>query len=317
MSMKFLFTLAFLFVATVHSASSQELKLNAGGQFLSYFGSQDLNSSNELITHAIIVVHGSDCNAGTYFNTISSITSAQNKKDSTLVIAPHFKTPSKGGAVLPGEFLWKDEAWLQGDLPITALGPSSFDLIDLMINSLLNTKNFPNLKAITLTGHSAGGQLTQRFAVSSQIENQHPNIHFQYIVLNPGSYVYLNEYRPDAKNISGFSVPTPPTCSYKYGLNNLNEYFSRISKSSLIDQFLKRDVTYLLGQSDTNTDPEEVDQSCPAALQGGYRYERGLNFKSFLDHFYPTHHHRLVSVPNIGHTESGMYRSPMALNLLF
>ena len=308
------------FVSYSHAAV-QESKLALGNGFLSYISNQqELAAQHPSITRAIVVVHGSECNAETYFNTISRLVALEGQSEHTLIIAPHFKTPTKGGAPLEGEYVWGDEGWLRGDAPLNGVGPSSFEMMDALMKTVADAETFPNMKGMVLTGHSAGGQFTQKYALANQVENEVKNVRLRYIVLNPGSYVYLNQDRPDPNSSSGFSIPASSSCiynDYKYGLDHLNAYLSRVAKQVLIEQYLNRDVTYLLGSADTNTDPTEVDEDCPAVLQGRFRYERGLNFKSYLDHEFTGHRHHLVTVPNVGHSEYGMYLSPEGHASLF
>ena len=96
--------------------------------------------------------------------------------------------------------------------------------------------NFPNLKEIVITGHSAGGQLAQHYAVGSALDQTYPEIHFRYVVANPGSYLYLTKKRP---------FKGPARCAYndyKFGLDNLNPYMSKRPAAQMISDYLKKDV---------------------------------------------------------------------------
>src|SRR5262249_51528255 len=53
---------------------------------------------------------------------------------------------------------------------------------------------FPNLKLIVVTGHSAGGQFTHRYAAATHVEKQ-IRIPMRYVVANPSTYLYLDETR--------------------------------------------------------------------------------------------------------------------------
>ena len=170
-----------------------------------------------------------------------------------------------------------------------------------------------------ITGHSAGGQLTQRYALGSSVEAKFPKIHFRYIVVNPGSYAYLNSKRPaNASPASIFATPRLPRCAYnayKYGLESPNTYLAATPTSLLLPRYLSRDVIYFLGEKDTDT--SELDDSCEAHIQGINRLMRGLNFKAFLDHEFPGHLHQLFVNPGIAHTQWGMYTSEIGKKLLF
>jgi hypothetical protein len=278
------------------------------GHTFSYYSNSDLTTPNPNIDHAIIVIHGSDRNADTYYRTMDVVTGQANVAASTVIISPFYK--EAGDPVLaPDELLFTDEGWLRGDAATNDADFGSFDVMDQFLTTLTNKTIFPNLKFITITGHSAGGQFTQRFSLGTQVEYSAPDVHFRYLPVNPGSYMYLNEDRPNA--------PTAGCAfnDYKYGLNNLNAYQSRVAVQTSLQNYLKRDIVYFLGEADQLTD--ELDDGCEAQAQGNFRFERGMNFKKFLDTDFPTQTHHLFTAPGIGHTEWGMYTSPNGLHILF
>lgn len=81
---------------------------------------------------------------------------------------------------------------------------------------------FPALKEIVVAGHSGGGQVVQRFALTG---HDHPllnteGIRLRYVVANPSSYAYFSPQRPvkfDAASCPGFN-------DWKYGMQNLPGY---------------------------------------------------------------------------------------------
>jgi hypothetical protein len=303
----------FLLLTTVISVSAfalpEESSLQFKGSLFSYFASHSLTEKNDQIEEAIIVVHGSERNADTYYKSIEAMANRFGKSKSTFIISTHYKLPKD--KLLPNELTWTDEGWLSGDPSLSNNAVSSFEIMDNFLFLLGDSQTFPKLKRITVTGHSAGGQLTQRFAVSSLADKVLSKPEFRYIVLNPGSYVYLTKTRP---------VPVPPnTClhynNYKYGLEKLNKYFQNISVEKMIANYLKRDVTYLIGEKDIIAD--DIDQDCPAVAQGHTRLERGQYYKMQLDQEFPQNNHKFMSVPNVGHTQWGMYTSEIGSHLLF
>src|SRR5262249_39453617 len=150
--------------------------------------------------------------------------------DSTVILSPHFKVARD--QLLTGELTFTDEGWLKGDQATNDSAVSSYDVVDQWVRILGNRKQFPNLKRIVITGHSAGGQFTQRYALGNQMEAALPKIHFQYFVVNPGTYVYLTGAR--VTNDGKLATPDLPGCAYddyKYGLRKLNAYQRRVSVS--------------------------------------------------------------------------------------
>lgn len=319
--MKLFFTLFFL---SQFSWAQTASKIYAtmpfkDGKYFSYVTNFALDQINNEIEQAIIVVHGFALNFETYFSTMQALSNQQKVDRSTLVIAPHYRTDTESPLAQADELLWTDEGWLSGDSALNQNNLSAFSMIDELIHLLENKNNFPKLKLIILTGHSAGGQLTQRYAIGTLIDQKYPSTHFRFIVANPGSYAYLTNKRLDPLQPGIFSVPQNPNCAdyndYKYGLNQANVYMSQASPLVAIQNNLRRDVFYLIGEKDTLT--EDFDLSCPALLQGPNRLMRGLNFKASLDFEFPGHKHQLITVPGVGHTQWGMYTSPLGVQTLF
>ncbi len=296
-------------ISSLAFALPEESTFTISGSAFSYYGSHSLEAVNESVKDAIIVVHGSERNADGYYKSIESVIKKFGKTSTTILVSVHYKLPTD--KLVPGELTFTDEGWLSGDQSLSNKEVSSFEVMDHILALLGNSANFPALKKITVTGHSAGGQLTQRYALASVADKALPKIKFTYIVLNPGSYVYLTANRPLAVN----QTLCPRYNDYKYGLENPNQYVSQLQKDELVFNYLNRQVIYLIGDKDVIA--EGIDQTCPAALQGNQRAERAFNFKMQLDQEFPMHKHAIFPVPGVGHTQWGMYTSEIGSNLLF
>ncbi len=298
--------LSLLFTSLVWALPSESLLQYEGNTF-SYYSSHNLFAPNTDIEEVVIVIHGSERNADTYYKSMEALSKKAGKEKSTLVIAPHFKL--KSDVLKPMELTYTDEGWLRGDTATNAANISSFLVMDYFIVLATNPANFPHVKKITITGHSAGGQLTQRYAVGTNLEQIFTHLKFHYVVLNPGSYVYLSKKR---------LVQDPEVCAYnnyKYGLENLNPYMNANPKNMMITRYLKRNVTYMVGELDNIA--EGIDQDCPARYQGKTRLERATLFKKYLDQEFQIHEHELYVVPKVGHTQHGMYQSELGLKVIF
>ena len=71
----------------------------------------------------------------------------------------------------------------------------SYEAVDGVLGQLGNVNHFPNLTKVVVTGHSAGGQYTHRFAAGSRAEDLLPHLQFRYIVANPSTFLYLGPER--------------------------------------------------------------------------------------------------------------------------
>ena len=285
--------------------SETQLKFKSG--IFSHFISHNLQQRNESIEKAIITIHGSERNAHTYYNSIETLARRRGESEKLLIVSPHYKEVQDPREA--NEFYFHPEGWLSGDGAINRKEVSAFELVDHMISLMANKENFPNLKEIVLTGHSAGGQLVQRYAVGSILDQVYPGIHFRYIVANPGSYLYLTNRRP---------FQGPKNCAYndyKFGMDKRNAYMSQRPAPKMISDYLKKDVVYFLGEADIRSD--DIDQSCPAVYQGRFRLERGQLYMQQLSGQFPEHEHHLSTVPGVGHTQYGMYTSENGIKVLF
>lgn len=69
-----------------------------------------------------------------------------------------------------------------------------------MLAMLTDRDLYPNMNKISILGHSAGGQMVQRYALTSLLASAYDQdeidwIDMQFIVANPSSYTYLDERR--------------------------------------------------------------------------------------------------------------------------
>ena len=285
-----------------------------------YVSNVPITQGGETYTKAIVVVHGTNRNAQDYYNTIYDIAESLDQTEHALIVAPHFQSDEDPAQA--NELQWSSWGWKEGNKSIEKAGLeriSSFAVMDDLIQTLANPTLYPNLQHIVITGHSAGGQFTQRYAVGNQLPDEIQN-KLRYVVANPGSYLYLNAQRPVEGTSDQFIEPEA-SCAfndYKYGLDNrsVTSYMDSLSAQALIEQYLSRDVIYLLGTADTVIDAN-LDSGCEANLQGINRYQRGINFFNYLENVFPEHHHQKVEVVDAGHSRTQMYSSVVGQHALF
>jgi pimeloyl-ACP methyl ester carboxylesterase len=273
------------------------------------------------VTRAVVVIHGTDSNADEYFSRMIGAAGVEGVVDETLVIAPLFRGSSDGAA--SNELHWSDSNsylnnWRQGDQSANA-DVSSFTVLDSLLQRVADRSLFPNLRVITIAGHSAGAQFVQRYAAGTQAPNQFPDHAFTYVVANPSSYLYLDRRRPEAGSTTEFTEPST-TCTfnrYKYGLDNLNTYMSSVGATKITEQYPNRSVIYLAGELDNNPDDPDLSTSCRAMLQGPERFSRASAYANYIDNFYPTHFHQFTPVSGVGHSSTLMFRSPEGRGVIF
>lgn len=302
-----------------------------------YYRNMPLGASHPHVERAAVIVHGNSRNAANAYDNLLAAASVAGLADSTvLLIAPQFLIEEDVAfhGLAPDILFWSDQGWKQGDASLDTVehprpvALSSFAVIDSILTRIAALN--PNLHTLVVAGHSAGGQLVNRYAAGNPLEPFLVNlfgIDVSYVVANPSSYLYFNAERVVAGSTALFAIPPPQVqqaCpgydTYKYGLGQLNDYMSALPPGQIPLQYPTRHVTYLLGELDTDPTHPDLDTSCEAMLQGRHRLARGLVYVNHLRQVFGTSvltTHRAEIVPGVGHSSSGMFTSPCGAALLF
>jgi hypothetical protein len=173
-----------------------------------YHSSQLLQSGGNH-TMALFIQHGALRNAEDYFCSFKKLMHMQDYRpfDDILIIAPDFNY-EHDKLVHPRDAFWNSsKPW--GDWRVGAesdpaccgdsgMTVSSFDVLDHMLSILTNKRLFPKMDKISYVGHSAGGQMVQRYAVMSVLAalwDYDEDIDVEFVVANPSSYTYLTDLR--------------------------------------------------------------------------------------------------------------------------
>lgn len=306
------------------------------GLKLEYWSNFPLNKKNSCIKKVIFVVHGNERNAYSRFKSVDRLTKKYDLEKEILIISPAFKAIRDDFAA--DEYYFSSAGWKEGDKSLN-LGNevSSFELTDKLLSTVLDADPFPYLQKVMVAGHSAGGQFAQRYALFSLLPDAFPQVGFSFFVLNPSSYTYPLSVRPSPLLDDVFLLPyyylgsirimkpefliSAGNCpdeydDYKYGMNNKNDYASRIPAYQSILNYVNREVFYFLGALDTSTDDsDDLDLRCEAKLQGRHRLERGQNYFKLIDRYY-SHHHKIGIIPGVGHDNAGMLNSAQVVDAL-
>src|SRR5262245_29701258 len=282
-----------------------------------------LDVRNEKITRALLVVHGAGRDADNYFRTALAATFLAGALEDTVVISPRFASNDARGCVdmlAPNEVNWpcNGDSWRSGGTATNNEKLMSFDFPDEILRRLAKKEVFPNLKAIVVAGHSAGGQFATRYEMANQIHEK-LGVPVTYVVANPSSYAYLDPERPDGdgKELRAFGDARNCTTydNWPYGLKGRSGYSSRLSDDQLKKQLASRPTTYLVGELDT-LPLAGFDSSCPAMAQGPNRLLRGQAFATYVNRKYNAQQKILV-VPLCGHNARCMFTAEPVLPMLF
>lgn len=280
------------------------------------FASHSLEKVDLDLEKLVITIHGVLRNASDYYAGMMNAAKLQGVEDKTLIISPHFKSDEE--PKMTTELYWTKGNWKYGSVSSNVeenKKVSAYTVMDLLLERINQSRNFPRLKEIVLIGHSAGGQYVSRYSVTGKY---HSIIPLHYIISNPSSYLYLSSQRPTS-DPEKYATPTTENCpdydDYAYGLKNRNFYSAQTPASQLVSRFLSRKVTLLLGESDTEL--EDLDTSCEANLQGKNRWERGNHYYNYIRHSFPNTTLNKTTVPGVGHDSEKMYQSVEGRSLIF
>ena len=287
------------------------------------YRTHSLDEKNERITRAFILIHGAGRDADGYFRTAVAAAFLAGALDDTIVISPRFGSNdarSCRDTLAGSEVNWScsGDSWRSGGTALNDNKLTSYDFADEILRKLARKQIFPNLKAVVVAGHSAGGQYVTRYEMANQI-HESIGIPITYVVSNPSSYAYLDPTRPNADGSDFRPFPDGRNCTtynqWPYGLLNRTGYASKLSDDQLKQQLATRQVVYLLGEIDI-LPLGGFDSSCPAMAQGPTRLARGQAYSKYVDQKYGAKH-KMTIVPLCGHNARCMFTSEAALPVVF
>ena len=285
------------------------------GQF-SFYSSFPIYESEarwEDLTTALIMVHGLNRNADDYFQYLMSTLTSENRQTEVALIAPFFREDPRSGS---SDLYWSGNGWREGQNSSDEARLSSFAVIDQLVDQLANRERFPVLEKVLIVGQSSGGLFTHSYAAATGMEQQHPHLQFSFVV---GESQYF--YYPDARRVdeSSNTLFTPTSCTghdiWPLGYRSVPAYLANLDRQTVNQQFLDRDLIYLLGNG-SGSDGSLNTTECRATLLGSSRYQRGENMLTYLNSAYPAHNHRKVIAQGITHDGSRIYQSPAFRDLL-
>jgi pimeloyl-ACP methyl ester carboxylesterase len=287
-----------------------------GSGIIHYFATGSLDGSTTA-TRALINITGLLRNSDEYEKTGEEAIAAAGAGADTILITPQFLAQiDVTGHSLPASTIrWDVQTWLDG---LPAIGPapiSGFSVLDAIAKRLADRSRFPAIHEIVFVGHSAGGQMIQRYAVVGKAPDDlaASGIAIRFVVANPSSYLYFDSYRP----VPSIEATCPKFNSWKYGMDNLPPYVT-LDAATLEARYVKRRVTYLLGQLDTNPNHPVLDKSCMGETEGPYRLARGLSFAQYLRTRHPSGTNQDVAqVADVDHDAHGMFTSTCGVAVIF
>jgi pimeloyl-ACP methyl ester carboxylesterase len=303
------------------------------------YTSYPLDRRNERIRRALIMVHGTNRNADHYFATAMAAAFLAGAVDDTVVVAPHLIACADKPDL--NEIVWScgGDSWRSGGASTSHPDLSSFDFADQILRMLANKNSFPNMQAIVVAGHSAGGQYVTRYEMANRV-HETLGVPVTYVVANPSSYAWPAAVRPlptgnadpagadkealgpnGEKVNSDFSygpfdaTKAPNFNKWPAGFDGKAGYVANMSDDQLKKQLIERPTTYLLGQVDV-LPLGGFDSSPTAMAQGPTRRARGEAFVKYVNETLGAQHHAII-VPECGHNDRCIFTTDVVFPVLF
>ncbi len=299
-----------------------------------------LDRRNDAITRVLVMVHGAGRDADNYFRSALAAAFLAGALENTLVIAPRMASNDGRGCrdtLAANEISWNCNSWRSGGPALSDSAVTSFDFLDEILRKVARKDVFPNLQQIVVTGHSAGGQVTNRYEMTNQLHDR-LGVPIRYVVANPSSYAWPSAERPTqaawslTANPPGYIPEVTPNmpafrspggdgrgCTtydqWPYGLQNRSGYSAKETDDQIRSQLVSRPTTYLVGELDI-LPLAGFDSSCPAMAQGPTRQARGQAFGRYVNENLGAHQ-AVVVVPLCGHNARCIYTSEAVLPLIF
>jgi len=308
-----------------NSSCIEWITLGGGPSRSMVYSTYSLETRNPNVTRALIMVHGAGRDSDNYFRTAVAAAFLGGALDDTIVISPRFASNDGRGCrdqLAQNEVSWScnGDSWRSGGVATSNDKLTSYDFADEILRKLARKDVFPNLKAIVVAGHSAGGQFVTRYEMANKVHDT-LGVPVTYVVSNPSSYAYLDLTRPGGEipgaefRAFGDSRNCTTYDKWPYGLENRTGYASKLTDDQLKKQLATRPTTYLLGEIDI-LPLGGFDSSCPAMAQGATRLARGEAFAKYVAQKFGAQH-KTVIVPLCGHNARCMFTSDVALPLIF
>jgi hypothetical protein len=282
--------------------------------FYSSFPVYEELASWEELTSALIMVHGLNRNADDYFQYLMSTLQSEELESEVALIAPYFREDPRPSS---NDIHWSGNGWREGQSSSDGARMSSFYVVDQLINQLADRDRFPVLENVIIVGQSSGGLFVHTYAAGTRIEEQHPHLQFSFVT---GESQYF--YYPDGRRVNEATgqLFTPGACTgydiWPLGIRSAPAYVSAQPQESVNEQFLQRNLIYLLGNG-SGSDGALNTTECRATLLGSSRYQRGENMMTYLNEAFPgQHNHRKVIAQGITHDGSRIYQSSEFRSLL-
>lgn len=321
--------------AAARSSCSRKFPVATDG-FVPFCSSQPIHTPDDRIERIVLSLHSSNFDAGMAFSNVQAALAEASEPavSRSLIVAPQFLIKGRPEVgVDAGLVFWAVNPFWGSSKALTRGGRtelrlSAYEVLERLLDYLAEPKRFPNVQTIIVVGHSAGGQMVNRFAAFSRFGSvTGQRFAVRYVSMNPSSYLYFDDQRTVPGEPRSFRGPTaearaacPDFDRYGYGLEKLYAVHRQamLTPAAMRRQYEQQHVIYLVGGADTERG-EGLSTQCAAEIQGHTRLERARFYYSHLiGHFGASIQARqiLEVVPGVGHSGRRMLASEAGVRAL-
>ncbi|SOY57699.1 hypothetical protein [Cupriavidus taiwanensis] len=316
-------------VRTAAPAQWQRVHLGTGaGYDFPVYANHRLDADLSRIREVVFVQHGLQRNGDDYYAAGAALLKASGRSpDEVLLVAPNFPgTPdrNKGFTDMPH---WSVQGWLSGEDAVEGtVRVSSLQVLDDLLAFVTDKARLPQVRKVTVAGHSGGAQIVHRYAVLNNVDERirAGGIDLRYVVANPSSYLYFTPERPagaDGKSFAPYDTARCPDYDkYRYGMQHMVSYAKGTDGMALYRRYAGRQVTYLAGTEDNDPNHRVLDKSCGAEAEGPTRLQRArgyLRYERYLARPGLVMRHQAYEVVGVGHDQARMFGSQCGARAVF
>ncbi|WP_247538086.1 hypothetical protein [Ralstonia pseudosolanacearum] len=278
------------------------------------------------IRAVVFVQQGLQRNGNDYYAAGAALLKASGRNpDEILLIAPNFPGEPDAGKGFDRMPMWSVDGWLGGFNAVNApyTGLSSLQVLDDLIAFVTDPARLPNVRRVTVAGHSGGAQIVHRYAVLNNVDERTRarGVDLRYVVANPSSYLYFTPERPRGRGFAPYDASACPDYDrYKYGMVDMVPYAAGMDGRTLFRRYAQRQVTYLVGSNDNAPNHRELDKTCGAEAEGPTRLDRARNYlryERYLAGARKLVRHQAHEVIGVGHDQARMFGSRCGAQAVF
>ncbi|MBS1261654.1 MAG: hypothetical protein MAG453_00983 [Calditrichaeota bacterium] len=289
---------------------------------------RDLDAVHPDVDRALLVVPSGTREIVYPYGLAADLAAEEQVAGTTLIFGLQFLDDCDVVINEPGDdvLYWGQDKWSYGyendviEVDGRSVQVSSFSVIDSAITRVLRA--CPNLRALIMTGNSAGGTGTHHYAAATALPEQYPDVGFGFVTQNAVTWLYFTPERIVPGTDSEFAVPPADSIEscprydlFPSGIVDPPDYLSRYDDELIRQRYRDRFAVYLIGSGD-DTDYD----NCRLLLQGEDNLHRCINYYAYLEYLFGDAIHEtqhLEVIQGAGHAIRLMIPSDAARYALF